>query len=54
MSKSDEPLRALLPELECLVDAKCNAGRFEKNGWLVIWPGDRLRYGYQGRNQSDA
>ena len=53
-STNDEALRALLPELERLVNAKCTAGRFEENGWLVIWPVDLLRYGYQGRNQSAA
>jgi hypothetical protein len=53
-STNDEALRALLPELERLVNAKCNAGRFEENGWLVIWPVDLLRYGYQGRDESAA
>jgi hypothetical protein len=45
----DDALRALLPEIERLVSAKCDAGRFEEGGWLVIWPADLLRYGYQGR-----
>jgi hypothetical protein len=53
-STTDEPLRALLPEIERLVSAKCDAGRFEENGWLVIWPVDLLRYGYQGRHKSAA
>jgi hypothetical protein len=47
-STEDEALRALLPEIERLVNAKSDAGRFEKNGWLVIWPVDLLRYGYDG------
>jgi hypothetical protein len=50
----DEALRALLPEIERLVNAKCDAGRFEENGWVVIWPVDLLRYGYQGRDKSAA
>ena len=50
----DKALRALLPETERLVNAKCDAGRFEENGWLVIWPVDLLRYGYQGRDKSAA
>jgi hypothetical protein len=50
----DGALRTLLPEIERLVSAKCDAGRFEENGWLVIWPVDLLRYGYQGRNESAA
>jgi hypothetical protein len=53
-STKGEPLRDLLPELERLVNAKCDAGRFEGNGWLVIWPVDLLRYGYQGRDKSAA
>ena len=53
-STNDEALRALLPELERLVNAKCNAERFEENGWLVIWQVDLLRYGYQGRDKSAA
>jgi hypothetical protein len=28
--------------------------RFEENGWLVIWPLDLLRYGYQGQDRSAA
>jgi hypothetical protein len=33
----DEALRVLLPEIERLANAKYDAGRLEKNGWLVIW-----------------
>jgi hypothetical protein len=50
----DKALRALLPEIERLANAKCDAGRFEENGWLVIWPVDLLRYGYEGRDRSAA
>jgi hypothetical protein len=50
----DDALRGLLPEIERLVNAKCDAGRFEESGWLVIWPVDLLRYGYQGREKSAA
>jgi hypothetical protein len=50
----DKALRALLPEIERLANAKCDAGRFEENGWLVIWPVDLLRYGYQRRERSAA
>jgi hypothetical protein len=53
-STQDEALRALLPEIERLANAKCDAGRFEENGWLVIWPVDLLRYGYQGHDESAA
>jgi hypothetical protein len=49
-----DTLRALLPEIERLTNAKCDAGRFEENGWLVIWPVDLLRYGYQGPRKSAA
>jgi hypothetical protein len=45
----DKALRALLPEIERLANAKYDAGRFEEYGWLVIWPVDLLRYGYQGQ-----
>jgi hypothetical protein len=50
----DQALRALLTEIERLANAKCDAGRFEENGWLVIWPVDLLRYGYQTRDKSAA
>ena len=50
----DEALRSLLPEIERLANAKYDAGRFEVNGWLAIWPVDILRYGYQGRDKSAA
>jgi len=47
-------LLGVLPEIERLVNAKCDAERFEENGSLVIWPVDLLRYGYQGREKSAA
>jgi hypothetical protein len=50
----DTALRALLPEIERLANAKCDAGRFEENSWLVIWPVDLLRYGYRERIRSAA
>ena len=50
----DKALQAVLPEIERLTNAKCDAGRFEENGCLVIWPVDLLRYGYQGRDRSAA
>ena len=53
-STEDAAFRTLLPEIERLANAKCDAGRFEENGWLVIWPVDLLRYGYQGRDKSAA
>jgi Protein of unknown function (DUF1488) len=53
-STESEALRALLPEIERLVNAKYDAERFEENGWLVIWPVDLLRYGYQGRAEPAA
>ena len=51
---TDESARHLVQEIERLVNAKCEAGRFEQNGWLVIWPVDLLRYGYDGRQNSAA
>jgi hypothetical protein len=35
-STEDEALRAFLTEIERLVNAKSDAGRFEENRWLVI------------------
>ena len=49
-SSKDKALRILLPEIERLAKAKCDAGRFEENGRLVIWRVDLLRYGYQGQD----
>ena len=53
-SNKYKALRDLLPEIARLANAKCDAGRFEENGWLVIWPVDLLRYGYEGRDRSAA
>jgi hypothetical protein len=55
-SKSSEKtaLPNVLSEIERLVNAKCQAERFEENGTLVIWPVDLLRYGYQGRESTAA
>jgi hypothetical protein len=50
----DDAIRRLVLEIERLVNAKYDAGRFEQNGWLVIWPVDLLRYGYEGRQKSAA
>jgi hypothetical protein len=50
----DKALRALLPAIERLANSKCDAGRFEENGSIVIRPVDLLRYGYQGQEKSAA
>jgi hypothetical protein len=50
-SSKDKALRVLLPEIERLANAKCDAGRFEENGWLVIRPVDLIRYGFQGQDR---
>jgi hypothetical protein len=49
--KSNErtALQILLSEIERLVNAKSDAGRFEENGCIIVWPVDLLRYGYQSR-----
>jgi hypothetical protein len=47
----DEILRAVLSEIERIVRAKYEAGRFEDNGRLMIWPADLLRYGYWRRRE---
>jgi hypothetical protein len=49
--KSNErtALRTLVSEIERLVNAKSDAGRFEENGCIIIWLVDLLRYGYQSR-----
>jgi hypothetical protein len=51
---TDDSVCHLVQEIERLVNAKCEAGRFEQNGWLVIWPVDLLRYGYDGRQKPAA
>jgi hypothetical protein len=46
--------RLLLLEIERLVNAKCDAGRFEEDGGLLIRPTDILRYGFRGRKKRAA
>ena len=50
----DGPFRVLLPEIERLVNAKHDAGRFEEDGWIVVQAVDLVRYGFQGRTTSAA
>jgi hypothetical protein len=50
----DNPFRVLLPEIERLVNAKHDAGRFEEDGWIVVQTVDLLRYGFRGRTKSAA
>jgi hypothetical protein len=49
----DNPFRVLLPEIERLVNAKYDAGRFEEDGWIVVQSVDLVRYGF-GRTKSAA
>jgi hypothetical protein len=44
-----DAFRALLQEIERLVNAKSDAGRFEEDGVLVIRDVDLLRYGFQAK-----
>ena len=44
----------LLPELERIVNAKCDAGKFEEDGGIIIRPTDLLRYGFQRRKKRAA
>jgi hypothetical protein len=53
-STAADACRVLLPEIERLVNAKCDAGRFEGDGALLIRPADLLRYGFQGRKKRAA
>jgi hypothetical protein len=53
-SNECKALRTILSEIERLVNAKGDAGRYEENGCIVIWPVDLLRYGYQSREPSAA
>jgi hypothetical protein len=50
----EEGFRALLPEIERLVNAKLNAGRREENGEISIRMGDLLRYGFAQREKAAA
>ena len=53
-STAADACRVLLPEIERLVNAKCDAGRFEGDGGLLIRPVDLLRYGFQRRKNRAA
>jgi hypothetical protein len=48
---ADIPFRVLLPEIERLVNAKHDAGRFEEDGWIVVQTVDLLRYGFRGADE---
>jgi hypothetical protein len=50
----DEPLNALVMQIERIANAKFNAGRVEVNGEIVIRPLDLLRYGFNAINDSAA
>lgn len=50
----DDAFRAILLEIQRIITAKWRSGRFEENGWLIIWPVDLLRYGYWRRVSSAA
>jgi hypothetical protein len=45
---------ALLPEIERLLNAKSESGKFEQNGELSIRTADLLRYGFRERVKSAA
>jgi hypothetical protein len=48
----EEGFRALLPEIERLLNAKFQAGRIEENGELAIRAADLLRFGFQARDKT--
>jgi hypothetical protein len=50
----EEGFRALLPEIERLLNAKFQAGRIEENGELSIRAADLLRFGFQARDKTAA
>jgi hypothetical protein len=54
IKKTKDPFRVLLPEIERLVTAKLDAGRFEEDGWIVVRSVDLLRYGFRRRTKSVA
>jgi hypothetical protein len=54
ITKTGDPLRVLLPEIERLVNAKYDAGRFDEDGWIVVRSVDLLRFGFRARTQSAA
>jgi hypothetical protein len=53
-SATTDASRVLLAEIERLVNAKCDAGRFEEDGGLMIRPVDLLRYGFQRQKKRAA
>jgi hypothetical protein len=46
--------QALLPEIERLVNAKSESGKFDENGELSIRTADLLRYGFRERDRTAA
>lgn len=46
--------QVLLAEIERLVNAKFDAGRFEEDGGLLIQSADIVRYGFQVRKKRAA
>ena len=46
--------QTLLPEIERLLNAKSEAGKFEDNGELAIRTAELLRYGFRERAKSAA
>jgi hypothetical protein len=53
-STAADASRVLLPELERIVNAKCDAGKFEEDGGIIIRPADLLRYGFHRRRKRAA
>jgi hypothetical protein len=50
----EEGFRALLPEIERLLNAKFQAGRIEESGELSIRAADLLRFGFRARDKAAA
>jgi hypothetical protein len=50
----EEGFRALLPEIERLLNAKLQARRIDANGELAIRAADLLRFGFQARDKAAA
>jgi hypothetical protein len=50
----EDVFRALLPEIERLVNAKYDSGRFDENGELSICTAEILRYGFREREKFAA
>jgi hypothetical protein len=48
----EDGFRALLPEIERLLNAKFQAGRIEENGELSIRAADLLRFGFEARDKT--